>query len=146
MLVEKIQTDLKFFLKNHQTSEVATLRFLLADCKNVKIAKRRELSDEETIEIIQRQIKNRQDSIAAFEKGGRLDLVANEKREAEILQNYLPRQLTDEEISGLIQETLREVGISDKKEMGEVMGAISPKLKGRADKGRVARLLSKILE
>jgi len=146
MLIEKIQTDLKSFLKNHQTAEVVTLRFLLADCQNVKIDKRRELSDEETIEIIQRQIKSHSDSITAFEKGGRLDLVAKEKREAEILQNYLPRQLTDEEISGLIKETLQEVGISDKKEMGKVMGAISPKLKGRADKGRVARLLSKILE
>ncbi|PIU68194.1 glutamyl-tRNA amidotransferase [candidate division WWE3 bacterium CG06_land_8_20_14_3_00_42_16] len=146
MLIEKIQTDLKSFLKNHQTAEVVTLRFLLADCQNVKIDKRRELSDEETIEIIQRQIKSHSDSITAFEKGGRPDLVAKEKREAEILQNYLPRQLTDEEISGLIKETLQEVGISDKKEMGKVMGAISPKLKGRADKGRVARLLSKILE
>jgi len=146
MLIEKIQTDLKSFLKNHQTAEVVTLRFLLADCQNVKIDKRRELSDEETIEIIQRQIKSHSDSITAFEKGGRLDLVAKEKREAEILQNYLPRQLTDEEISGLIKETLQEVGISDKKEMGKVMGAISPKLKSRADKGRVARLLSKILE
>ncbi|OIN94125.1 hypothetical protein AUJ38_02590 [bacterium CG1_02_42_9] len=146
MLIEKIQTDLKSFLKNHQTAEVVTLRFLLADCQNVKIDKRRELSDEETIEIIQRQIKSHSDSITAFEKGGRLDLVAKEKREAEILQNYLPRQLTDEEINGLIKETLQEVGISDKKEMGKVMGAISPKLKGRADKGRVARLLSKILE
>jgi len=146
MLIEKIQTDLKSFLKNHQTAEVVTLRFLLADCQNVKIDKRRELSDEETIEIIQRQIKSHSDSITAFEKGGRPDLVAKEKREAEILQNYLPRQLTDEEINGLIKETLQEVGISDKKEMGKVMGAISPKLKGRADKGRVARLLSKILE
>jgi uncharacterized protein YqeY len=101
--------------------------------KNIEIDQRRALDDAEVLDILSREIKQRRDSLQEFEKAGREDLSDNVKAEIAIISEYLPQQLTEEEIERIVQETIRETGASSKTEMGKVMKALMPKVKGRAD-------------
>lgn len=162
-LKEKISEDLKGALKEKRELEVSVLRLLQAAIvnrekeKRAKIAKGREkikeeelakesqLTDEEVIEVISSEIKKRKEAILEFEKGGREDLVAKEKTELEVLQKYLPDQLSEEEIKKLAKEAVEKTGATEPKDMGKVMAELMPKVKGRAEGGLVSKIVKELL-
>lgn len=161
MLKEKIQEDLRKALKEKKEVELSVLRMLRAALHNKTIEKRTRLwkekpelkveelkkqselmTDEEVIEVILTEIKKKKEAILEFEKGERTDLVNKEKTELEILQKYLPEQLSEEEIKKLAKKIIKEVEAKDIKDLGKVMSQLMPKLKGRAE----GRLVSKIVK
>jgi uncharacterized protein YqeY len=136
---------MKLALKNKDKGKLSTIRMLKAALKKVEIDKRRPLTDDEILDVITKQVKQRRDSIAEYEKAGRDELAAKEKEEMVILESYLPEQLSEEEVRAIVAEAVKQVGASSKADMGKVMGAIMPKVKGRADGRLVNRLVSEAL-
>ncbi len=122
-----------------------TLRMAENAIYNAEKRDRRAYSDEETALVIGREVKTRRESIEAFEKGGRTDLAAKEAAEIEILRAFLPQQLTDDEIDRLVGEAIVATGASSPRDMGLVMGWLSPKTRGRADGRRVFELVTRAL-
>ena len=117
------------------------LRLLLAAVKQCEVDERRELGDPDVVAVIERMIKQRRESIAQFEKGGRQDLAQNERFEAELLQGYMPQALSDAEIAAAVAEAISAAGAKAPADMGKVMGALKGKLAGRADMGKVSALV-----
>ena len=135
-LTQRIDEDLKEAMRAKNASKVAVLRLLKSALKYAAIEKasaEAELSDAEAAQVIRKQAKQRQDSIESFEKGGRAELAAKEKDELSILQSYLPQPMTAEEIAKVVRETIAEVGVTSKAQMGAVMKALQSKAAGRAD-------------
>src|SRR3989454_8779975 len=133
---ERIDSDLKESMRAKNTSKVGVLRMVKSALTYAAIAKsgsEAELSDAEAIQVIRKQVKQRQDSIESFEKGGRAELAAKEKEELSILQSYLPQGMSADEISKIVRETIAEVSASSKTQMGAVMKAVQAKVAGRAD-------------
>ena len=133
---ERIDLDLKTAMREKNATKLGVLRMLKAALTNAAIEKsgaQAQLSDAEATQVIRKQVKQRQDSIESFEKGGRAELVAKEKEELSILQSYLPQQLSAEEISKVVRETIAEVGATSRTQMGAVMKALPAKVAGRAD-------------
>ena len=120
---------------------LSTIRMVRAAIKNSEIAKGRPLNDDEVLEVLAKELKERKDSIPEFARGGRNDLVEKLEEEISILREYLPEPLSESEIRLLAQETIEEVGASNLRDLGKVMGAIIPKTRGRAD----GRLVNKIV-
>jgi uncharacterized protein YqeY len=143
-LQAKIDQDLKEAMRNKDKIRMSAIRMLKAAIKKQEIEKRGSLTDEEIVDVISREIKQRRDSISEYEKAGRQDLVDKEQAEVDILMTYLPKQLTEEEIRSLVQQVIAEVGAKSKADMGKVMSAIMPKVKGRAD-GRVVNQIAQQL-
>lgn len=141
----KIQSDLNQALKNKKETEVSTLRLLLSEIHNQEIAKQAELTKEDIIKVIQREVKKRKESIEAYQKGKRDDLVAKEKQELEILNKYLPQQLSSQELETIIQSVIKETGASGMADFGKVMGAVMARVKGQADGKEVGELIKKAL-
>lgn len=158
-LKQQLNNDFKEFFKSKDADRLSVLKMVQAEIRNAEIVKRgkmskageqnideaSQLNDEEIIEVISREAKKRKDSIIAYEKGGRQDLADKEKKEAEILSAYLPEQMGEEELKKIVEETVKEIGISDMKDLGKLMSAIMPKVKGRADGGMVSRIVKEIL-
>ncbi|AUS09466.1 GatB/YqeY domain-containing protein [Laceyella sacchari] len=144
-LSTQLDQDMKLALKNKDKGKLSTIRMLKAALKKVEIDKRRPLTDDEILDVITKQVKQRRDSIAEYEKAGRDELAAKEKEEMVILESYLPEQLSEEEVRAIVAEAVKQVGASSKADMGKVMGAIMPKVKGRADGRLVNRLVSEAL-
>jgi uncharacterized protein YqeY len=147
-LTEKIQNDLKEALKSKDEAAVSTLRLLMAAIKNFEIAKGGAgyaASEEEIVLVISRQVKQRRESIQQYKAGGRQDLVDKERGELEILEKYQPQQMSEEEIRSIVQKTIKEVGASSQSDTGKVMGALSQKLKGKADLGKVSGVVKSSL-
>ena len=160
-LKQKIQEDLKNAVRKREETESLVLRMILASLHNREIEKRSkirkqgkteeeitkegELTDEEIIEVISSEIKKRKEAILEFEKGKREDLVKKEKEEVEILQKYMPEQLSEEDIKKLTKEAIEKVGATEIKDMGKVMGELMPKVKGRADGSMVNRIVKELL-
>lgn len=144
-LREKLPEDLKQAMKSKDTVRLSVIRMVKAAVMNQEIAKGRELSDPEVFDVLAREVKQRQDVIPEYEKVGRNETIANLNKEIEILQEYLPTQLTETELTKIIQETVAEVGAVGKKEMGKVMAALMPKVKGRADGKEVNRIVNAAL-
>jgi len=142
---EKLQQDLKESLKKKDTIRLNTVRSIINAIKNKEIDLRKELTEDEIYGILNTLAKQRRESIEQYEKGGRQDLVEQEKRELEIILEYLPEQLSDEEIEKIVKETIEEVGASSIKDMGKVMKAVMPKVKGRADGKKVNEMVKKFL-
>jgi uncharacterized protein YqeY len=134
-LRERIETDLKAAMKSRDHDTVGALRMALAAIKTAAAegGTGGEVSDERVEELLHREVKQRRESADAYEEGGRDDLAAKERREAEVLEAYLPEQLGEEELAAVVDETIAEVGASDSSDVGRVMGEIMPKIKGRAD-------------
>jgi len=103
------------------------------------------LSDDETLEIVSSDVKRRKESVSEFEKGGRTDLAEKEKREIEILKEYMPEQLSEDEVRDFVKKAIEEVGAQDIKDMGKVMGILMPKLKGKADGTIVSKTVKELL-
>ncbi len=144
-LKERLKEDMKAALKAKDKEKLSVIRMLQALIKNAEIDKRGELTDEEIISLLQKYAKQRRESIEMYEKGGRQDLVEKEKRELEIVEGYLPKQMSEEEIRELVAEVIKEVGASSPKDLGKVMQAVMPKVKGRADGSLVNRVVRELL-
>lgn len=142
---EKLTNDLKEAMMARDELRVSTIRFLMADMKNLKIEKQRELEDEDIAILLERQVKRHRESIEAFEKGNRTEMAAKEKKELSILQSYLPEQMSREEIEKEVTLVIASSGASSITEMGRLMGMLSAKLKGKADMGLVSDLVKQKL-
>lgn len=145
-LKEKISSDMKEALKGGDKIRLSTLRLLLSEIKNAEIAKRKELDDEGVLEVVSREIRKRRESIAEFEKAGREDLSSKERIEAQILEAYLPPQLSEEELAAIVDKALQESGAVSLKEMGKVMALVIPQIKGRAEGKTVNEMVRRALE
>ena len=142
MLEEKIASDYKQAMKDKDTVKSSTISFLRSQLKYVLIEKKAEkLADPDVIAVIKKQVKQRQDSISQFEKGGRMDLVQKEKSELDILKSYLPQEMSSEELKGLIDSAIQESGAAGMKDMGNVMKVLLPKVAGRADSKQISDLV-----
>jgi uncharacterized protein YqeY len=135
-LSERVDSDLKTAMREKNATKLGVLRMLKAALTNAAIEKsgaQGQLSDADVTQVIRKQVKQRQDSIESFEKGGRPELASKEKEELSILQTYLPQQISGDEISKIVRETIAEVGATSKAQMGAVMKALQTKVAGRAD-------------
>jgi len=137
-LEEKVRQDLNQALKEKDALKVATLRFCLAEIRNFQLQKQKELTDEDVMGVIRRQVKLRREAVEAYQKGGRNDLAEKEGKELEILSKYLPQQLSTQDLEKIIKETISEIGAKDAGDFGKVMGAVMTKVKGQAEGAAVA--------
>jgi hypothetical protein len=144
-LSERLNEDMKQAMKSQDKFKLSVIRMVRAAIKNIEIDQRKTLDDNEVLDVLNREIKQRKDSLQEFEKAGRADLADNIKAELAILTEYMPQQLTEEEVKAIVQQTIQEVGASSKADMGKVMSALMPKVKGRADGKLVNRLVQQIL-
>lgn len=159
-LREKIQTDLHKALKNGKEGELSILRLLLdgiikkekdkrAGLKGIdneeELIKKSQLTDEEVLQVISSFAKKSKEAIEQFEAGGRQELADKEKREMEILNQYLPEQMTEEEIKKVVEETIKEINAVSIQEMGKVMSMLMPKIQGKADGSMVSSIVKQIL-
>ena len=145
-LQERINEDLKVYMKSKDTFKLGVVRMVKGAVQLEKInLKREELSDDEIIKIISKQIKMRKDSIAEFTKAGRLDLVQQNEKEIDVLKEYMPEEMSEEEVINIINEAISSTGASNIKEMGKVMREVTPKVSGRFDMGRVSSIIKEKL-
>lgn len=142
---EKLMQDLKAAMKSHDKIKKDTITMVRAAIKQIEVDKRVDLSDEEVIDIISKQYKERVSSIDEFKRGGRDDLVAQTEEEIKIILEYLPKQLTDEELEDIIKEAIEKLSITSKKQIGELMKEVMPKVKGKTDGKKVNSIASKYL-
>ena len=146
MLAEKIFNDYKEAMKARDSLKSSVLSFLRADMLNLATAKKKDkLDDLEIVTVIRKQIKQRQDSIEQFTSGGRLEMADKEKKELDILKNYLPAELSTEEIKRLIEEVVIAIEANGLKDMGRVMKELAIKLAGKADGRLVSDLVKQRL-
>jgi uncharacterized protein YqeY len=135
-LPQRVDSDLKDGMRAKDAMKVGVLRMLKSALKYSAIEKAgadAELNDAEAVQVIRKQVKQRQDSIESFEKGGRAELVEKEKKELSILNEYLPQAMSADELGKIVRETIAEVGATSKAQMGAVMKAVQAKVAGRAD-------------
>ena len=145
-LSERLNEDMKQAMRNQDKFKLSTIRMVRATMKNLEIDLKRTLNDNEVLDILSREIKQRKDALQEFEKAGRDDLAASARAEVEIIAVYLPKQLTEEEIKVIVQQTIQETGASSKADMGKVMSALMPKVKGRADGKLVNQAVQQLLQ
>ncbi len=142
----QILEDLKQAMKNQDKETLAVIRMVKGAIQMEELNTKRELNDDEVIAIISKQIKTRKESIVEFEKGGRQDLIAQTNSEIEILNKYMPEQLSEEEIDKYIEEVFNEVNPTSQSDMGKIMGKLTPILKGKADMSLVSKKIREKLQ
>ena len=143
---ERLQKDLISAMKEHNKKAVDTIKSVKAMIQMEEISKKKELTDEEILSVIVKQVKMRKDAISDFEKANRDDLIASYNEEINILNEYLPKPLTIEEVNAIIDEAFKVVNPTSQSDMGKIMKEVSPKLKARADMGEVNKIIkNKIL-
>ena len=146
----KIKEELNIAVKSNDEIARSTLRMLLAAMINKEKEKNykedRSLTEEERIDIISSEAKKRREAIIEYEKGNRQDLADKEKAELEVLQKYLPEQLSEEEIRGMVSQIVEEIGAETMQDIGKVMGALMPKVKGKADGNLVSKIVKELLQ
>ncbi len=145
-MVEQLEKDMIEAMKNHEKERLTVIRMVKAALKQEQIDHKKEINDELLIDVVNKQIKMRKDSIAEFEKGGRQDLVDATQNEINILMNYLPEQLSKEEVEKIINEIFDEVKPEGQKDMGKVMKEAQAKLKGKADMKEVSTIIREKLQ
>lgn len=145
MSLDQIQQDLKNAQLARDETKVATLRLLLSEAKNAEIAKGGELSDQDLISLVQKEVKKRKEAAAAFRSGGREESARKEEAEAKVLEGYLPQQLTSKELTKIVEKSITELEAKGLQDMGKVMGVIMGKVKGQADGGQVSTLVKEKL-
>lgn len=144
-LLERLTDDMKQAMRDKDKEKLSIIRMVKAALQNEAIKLGHDLSDEEELTVLNRELKQRKDSLLEFENAGRSDLADKLKAEIEILMIYMPEQLSEEEVEEIVKQTISETNASSKAEMGKVMGAIMPKVKGKADGSLVNRLVLKHL-
>lgn len=148
MILERINEDYKNAVKDKDEVKREVLNMLKSAIKYREIELRatgKELTEDEIVGVIQKEIKKRKEAIELYEKGGREDLVSKEKRELEILESYLPKQLSEEEIEDMAKEIINSIGATSLSDIGKVMKEIMPKVKGRADGNVVKKIVERLL-
>lgn len=145
-LKDKLMADLKTAMKNKDKVRKDTITLIRAAIKQREVDERIDLSDEQVEEIISKQLKEKKGAIEEFAKGNRSDLIEATEKEIDILLDYLPEQLSEDEIRDIVENTIKECGISSKKDMGILMKTVMPKLKGRADGKTVSSIAQNILK
>lgn len=144
-LKQRIEEDIKAALRRGEKKRLTTLRLTLAAIKQREIDERIVLDDAETVQVLGRLVRQRKESIEAFEKGGRTDLVEQETFELHLIQGYLPQPLSSTEIERLIERAITEVGASSPRDLGKVMANLKLQCQGRADLGEVSRTVQERL-
>ncbi|MGD8189026.1 GatB/YqeY domain-containing protein [Brevibacillus ginsengisoli] len=144
-VMERLNQDMKQAMKDKAVLKLSVIRMVKAAIQNEEITKGKALSDDDVLTILTRELKQRRDSLQEFEKADRDDLSSKTREEIEILTAYLPEQLSVEEIRQLVREAIAQVGATSKKEMGKVMGAVIPKVKGKADGTTVQTIVNEEL-
>lgn len=144
-MVAKLQQDLKAAQLARDEIKVSTLRLLLSEIKNVQIAKGGELSDQDIVFAVQREVKKRKEAAAGFRTGGREESALKEEAELKILEGYLPTQMQIEELTKIVEESITEIGAKSIPDMGRVMGVVMSKVKGQADGNVVSSLVKQKL-
>ncbi len=144
-MVKQVEQDLIEAMKNHEKLRLTVVREIKAAMKQANIDHHKEINDELLIEVVSKGIKSRKESILEFEKGSRQDLIDKTKEEIEILEKYLPAQLSEEEILNIIDQVFQEVSPTSIKDMGKIMGKITPLVKGKADMSYISSEIKKRL-
>ncbi len=137
----QIQDDIKAAMRAKEADRLGTLRLITAAIKQKEVDERIELSDAAVLAVLEKMIKQRKDSIAQFQAGGRQDLVDKEQAELTILSAYMPAQLSEADVSAAVLAAIAQVGAAGPQDMGKVMAVLKPQLAGKADMGLVSRLL-----
>ncbi|MDQ0156009.1 GatB/YqeY domain-containing protein [Robertmurraya andreesenii] len=144
-LLERLNQDMKQAMKNKEKDKLSSIRMIKASLQNEAIKLGAELSEDDELTVLSREVKQRKDSLHEFEKAGRSDLVEKIRTDLQYVEAYMPEQLTEDEVNAIVQETIAEVGATSKAEMGKVMAAIMPKVKGKADGSLVNKLVQQHL-
>ena len=144
-LLETLNADMKQAMKDKNKEALSVIRMVKSTVMNEQISLGHDLTPEEELTVLSREVKQRQDSLAEFEKGGREDLAAGIRSELTILAKYLPAQLTEEEIVAVVAAAIEQTGATGPKDMGKVMGVVTPQVKGKADGKVVADLVKATL-
>ncbi|HTO89955.1 MAG TPA: GatB/YqeY domain-containing protein [Candidatus Sulfotelmatobacter sp.] len=146
-ILERIQGDMAPAMKAKDADTLSTLRMLKAALMEAKTKKPREavLSSDEEVEVLQRYVKKRRETIEELQKAGRADLVAREEQEIAVTRRYLPQMMSEDDLRSLVKQTVEKLGAAGPKAMGQVMGVVMAQVKGRAEGGTVSRLVKEAL-
>ena len=144
--IGQLEEELKQALKARDPRRVGVLRMAIAALRNARIEKRDDLTEEEVMEVLRRQVKLRKEAAEEFRKGGKEEPAAEEDAEREILQGYLPPELGDDELRAAVAEAVEKSGATGPRELGKVMGMVMPRFKGRVDGARVRALAQEALQ
>lgn len=145
-LLERLNEDMKSAMKNKEKERLSVIRMIKSSLQNeaIKLGKS-QLSDDEEMTVLSREVKQRKESLQEFKKAGRQDLVEKTEKELAVVSQYLPQQLSEDELRQIIRQTISEVQATSRKDMGKVMAAVMPKVKGRADGSLVNQIVQKEL-
>ena len=141
MLVEKLKKDMIEAMKNKDKEKLTVIRMVKAALDKERIDKKAEVNDDLLIDVVNKQVKMRNDSLEEFKKANRADLIKQTEEELEILKDYLPEQFSEEEVIAIIEEVINEVNAETIKDMGKVMKEVTPKVKGKADMKHVSEII-----
>ena len=144
-LLERLNNDMKQAMKNKEKDKLSVIRMLKAALQNEELKLRHELTDEDELTVLSRELKQRKDSLEEFAKADRTDLVDKVRIEIKFVEDYMPEQLSAEEISEIVKQTISEVNATSKADMGRVMGALMPRVKGKADGSLVNKIVQQQL-
>lgn len=144
-LSDRLNEDMKQAMKSQDKFKLSVIRMVRSTIKNSEIDLKRPLDDNEVLDVLTREIKQRKDSLQEFTKAGRDDLADNLSAELVILAEYMPQQLSEEEVKAIVQQTIQQIGASSKADMGKVMTALMPQVKGRADGKIINQLVQQLL-
>jgi uncharacterized protein YqeY len=144
-LSERLNEDMKQFMKSGNKFSLSVVRMLRSAVKNVEIDQRKTLGDDEVLDILNREMKQRRDARLEFDKAGRQDLVTQIDAEIAVIQTYMPQPLTEDELQTIVAQTIQEMKASSKSDMGKVMSALMPKVKGRADGKKLNETVMRML-
>ncbi|PYZ94245.1 hypothetical protein CR194_01520 [Salipaludibacillus keqinensis] len=144
-ILDQLNQDMKDAMRSRDKQRLSVIRSVKSSLQNESINKGQELTDDEILTVLNREMKQRKESLHEFEQADRQDLVIKTNAEIQVLSEYMPSQLSDEELRQIVHETIEQVGAQSKSDMGKVMGAIMPKVKGRADGSEVKQLVHQSL-
>lgn len=145
-MVEKLEKDMIEAMKNKDKDKLTVIRMVKASLKQEQIDHKKEINDDLLIDVVNKQVKMRKDSITEFEKGNRQDLIDKTQSEIDILMNYLPEQLSEEEVEKIIDEIFSEINPTGQQDMGKIMKEANAKLKGKADMKNVSTIIRNKLQ
>jgi uncharacterized protein YqeY len=144
-LREQLMADLRTALRDRDTVRKSAIRMAIAALKNARVEKNADLTEDEMIAVLAKEVKQRRNAMAEFERAGRQDLVASESAELAVLGAYLPEALSEGELVELARQVIAETGANSPKQMGQVMGALMPRVRGRADGRQVSQIVRELL-
>ena len=144
-MYDRLMEDMKTAMKAHDMSAVNTLRGVIAKVKDLTVNAGKEIDDDTALAVIAKAVKQREESIAQFTSAGRAELAENEKKEMATLVKYLPKQLSEDEVSAVVKAVIAETGVASLKEKGKLMGALMPRVKGKADGKLVNQIVQTLL-